>query len=169
MLMTIGVTESIHLAALRSAREVGRDKPLPAGLLNAPLDDDSRTWIDDIWDKAETALKRAYKDGMAAARPYIDKATALLGQAAEAVGKAIGDVHAVVMERLNRYLKDAIDGALAQVRPFVSIGGEMLRLRKVTLEQKVTLSGSVKASLEEICEFVAEGEVNLATEYGSAD
>jgi hypothetical protein len=37
----------------------------------------------------------------------------------------------------------------------------------VTIEQKIKLSGSLKASLEEICEFVAEGEISLSAEYGT--
>jgi len=167
MLMTANVTESVHLAALRNARQIGKEKPLPAGVLNAPLDNESTTWVNRIWDTVEMALKRAYREGMATARPLIEQAGDLMKEAAETVKSAIADVRAVVMERLNAYLKSAVDGALEQVRPFVNVGGAMLKLRTVTLEQKVTLSGSLKASLEEICEFVAEGEINLATEYGA--
>src|SRR5437773_4301088 len=51
--------------------------------------------------------------------------------------------------------------ALQRVRPTISVGGHELMMATVTIEQKIKLSGSLKASLEEICEFVAEGR-NIA-------
>ncbi len=169
MLIAANITESMHLAALRAAREIGKNEPLSPGVLNAPLDNAAMTWVNKIWDVAEAAIKNAVRDGVAAAQPMIDRVGSMLNEAAESVGTHMAAVRDWLKKRLDAYLKAAVDDALMEVRPYVTIGGAMLKLSKVTLEQKLTLSGSVSASLEQICEFVAEGEVTLATEYGAGD
>ncbi|KQP45020.1 hypothetical protein [Pseudorhodoferax sp. Leaf274] len=159
--------DTIFQNALRAARAMGNDTPLPVGVLNSPLGDDASYWVNRLWDAAETALTRAYRDGRAAAQPLIDKLAVQLQEAGTAVAGRFADISASLTEKLNAYLQAAIDGALARVRPFITIGGERLALQKVGVEQKISLSGSLKASLESLCEFVADGEFAISTEYAS--
>ncbi|GHC89677.1 hypothetical protein GCM10007320_37600 [Pseudorhodoferax aquiterrae] len=158
--------DTIFQNALRAAQAMGRDIPLPSGMLNSPLTDELADWVDRLWDFAEAALVRAYRDGRAAAQPMIDQLGAKLQEAGAAVANRLNDIRAALTEKLNACLQAAIDGALARVRPFVLVGGERLALQKVGVEQKISLSGSLKASLESLCEFVADGEFAISTEYG---
>ena len=128
-----------------------------------PLDDEASTWISTIWDVVESAIQRAYREGMAAAQPLIDQASAMLAN----LTQKIKEVRTVISERLNTYLQDAIDGALQRVRAGLSIGGSTLKLQRVTVEQRINMSGSLKASLAEICAFVAEGSISLSAEYST--
>lgn len=162
------INESVHQNALRVARAIGKETPLPIGVLNAPLDSDSSNWIAKLWDSAEAALNRAYREGVEAAQPMIEKLSAQLGELGTSLASRANEIRSVIMERLNAYLQAAVDGALQRVRPSINVGGGLLTLRKVTLEQKLTMTGSLKASLEELCELVAEGEITLGTEYEAA-
>jgi hypothetical protein len=164
MNLLIVVSDDVHRTALLKARKVGNELTLPAGLLNAPLDDDASTWISNIWDVVESAIQRAYREGMAAAQPLIDQASIMLTN----LTQKAKEVRTVISERLNVYLQSAIDGALQRVRAGLSIGGSELKLQRVTVEQRINMSGSVKASLAEVCAFVAEGSISLSAEYSIA-
>jgi hypothetical protein len=168
MKLLVTVDDSVHTAALRKARELGEGPTLPGTVLHAMLDDDVSSWVRRIWDDAEAAIRRAYHEGLDAAQPYIQKVSDRLSELGSATAKHIEEVRAIVTAKLNAYLQETIDGALSRVRGTVSIGGRAFSIEKVTIDQTVKLSGSLKASLEEICEFVAEGEISLSAEYGSA-
>jgi hypothetical protein len=155
----------VHTAALRAARAVGTDVALPPGVLHAPLDAEARAWLGRIWDTVEGALRGAYREGMEAARPLIEKASSQLAEMTTTLAKHAEDVQATIAARLDAYLQAAIDGALKTVRGSVSIGGRELRMSKVTVQQRITLSGSLQFSLSQVCEFVSEGEVTLSAEY----
>jgi len=83
------------------------------------------------------------------------------------LGQGADKVRTVIAARLSDYIQETIDGALQRVRSSISVGGKELTMASVTIEQKIRLSGSLKASLQEVCEFVAEGEISLSAEYGS--
>jgi hypothetical protein len=159
------VTEDVHALAIKRARAVGREVPLPAYVLNAPLDDDTKTWLERIWDVVEDALQKAYHDGMDAARPLIEKASQLVSELTVTITRRAGEVRAAIQERLSTYLQNVVDGALQRVRSNISVGGIDLKVNTVTIEQRVKISGSIKASLDELCEFVADGEISLSAEY----
>lgn len=162
------VTDEVHINALREARQLGRERPLPAHVLNAPLDDEGTTWVDRIWDKVEGALRRAYRDGLDAARELIDEAIALTRDLATHFARRADEVRAMISERLGDYLRRIIDGALDRVSSAIRVGESTLVVTKITVEQRIKLSGSLKASLESICALVAEGEITLSAEYGRA-
>jgi hypothetical protein len=165
MALLVILSSDVHITALRTARDVGKGAPLPSNLMNAMLDEETSSWIGRIWDDVEAALGRGYYEGIQAARPYIEKVSVHLIEVASNLAQRADEVRAVITARLNTYLQQAIDGALQRVRPTISVGGHELMMATVTVEQKIKLSGSLKASLEEICEFVAEGEISLSAEY----
>jgi hypothetical protein len=137
-------------------------------MLNAPLDAETADWISRSWDEVEGALRSAYHDGMEAARPLIDGVAAKTKELVESASKRAEVVRAALNERLNTYLQTLIDEALKRVRPTVSVGGRELAMVSVTLEQEINLSGSLKASLTEVCEFIAEGKMSLSAEYAAS-
>lgn len=163
------IDDKVHSNALRRARELGRNVPLSADVLNAPLDDETDTWIDRIWDTMEGALRCAYHEGINSARNLIEKVSGLMTELTSNLARRVEDVRAVITQRLNTYLRNVIDGALLRVQPAIDISGRELKMTRVTVEQRIKLSGSLKASLESICEFVAEGEISLSAEYGAGE
>jgi hypothetical protein len=166
--LLVFVGDDIHFAALARARSVGVVSTLPttglAGLHNA----DVMAWITRIWDGIEAALSSARQAGAAATEDLIQTVYSSLDELSAAMKKQAREVQAAISERINVYLHEAIDGALQRVRPTITIGGQEFRMKSVAVEQKVKLSCNIKASLAEICAFLAEGELTLKAEYGTA-
>jgi len=169
MELLVVVSDDIHWVALEAARKIGTVVPLPAHALHAPLNDEAKKWIEKIWDAAEGALGHARRVGVETARPFIEKVEALTVEAGKVLAKHAEDIRTAIAARLNKYVEGVIDSALQRVRPTMTIGGQELRVIRVILEQRLMFSGSLKASLEGICEFVAERELSLSVEYGTKD
>ena len=101
-----------------------------------------RAALDGVWNRVADVLSRAKQ-----------KAT---------------QVHAEVLSRIRVYLGEMLDGALAQIRVELAIGGRTGRLGSVKVSQKVALTGSLKAALSEACELAASGELSIEAEYSFA-
>jgi hypothetical protein len=155
--------------ALKQASQIGRDQPLRPGLLHAPPDNDTKNWIERIWDIVEGALLKAYQEGMDAARPLVHKVSEHMTELYATAKERAGDIRAVVSERLNAFLRGVIEGALSRIQSTIKVENREIPMTGVTIEQKIKITGSLKASLEEICEFISEGEISLSAKYGSAD
>ena len=167
MLLIIG--EDLHEAALRHASSVPKQgATLASGALYTVLPEESSKWIERLWDQIEHALSTAWDQGKEAARHIVDDFHSELVAAGHEIGEHLQTVRAALRERLNTYLHDIIEGALARVQPEITIGGRQVAIKSVKIDQTVKLSGSLKASLEDICEFVAEGEMSLSAEYAIA-
>jgi len=161
------VNEDINRNALRAARNVGTGTPLTLDGFNSPLDNRVMEEVTKIWDKIEQAITSAYHSGVVVARPLIDEVERCIGEFAKGASKTAQQIRTVIGERLHVFLKSAVDGALQRVQASISVGGQELKMKSVTVEQKVSMSTSIKASLTEICEFVADGEITLSAEYGA--
>ena len=166
MKMLVVLGEDIFESALEAAHASSTMVGAGATGLGAPLTDDVRRRIDDVWDATEAALLKARREGRQAAAELVQKVDALLKQAAVELVDRYRVVKDAIAARLSAYITSVIDGALLRVRPALSIGGREMLVSSVTIEQRLMLSGSVKASLEEIVEFIAEGELTLSAEYG---
>jgi hypothetical protein len=162
------VNEDINRKALRIAREVGVTAPLSLDGYTTLLDNKVVEEVTKIWDKIEQAITSAYQSGLSAAQPFIDHVDSALGEFARGASKTAQEIRTVIAERLHVFLQNAIDGALKRVQSTINIGGRELHMKGVTVEHRVSVSTSIKASLTEICEFVANGELTLSAEYGSA-
>lgn len=162
------LSDDIHATALARAASIDGVTPAGGGVLLAPLSDEVRQWLDRIWDATEGALLRARRQGKEAATVLVQKVETLLHEAGTALAERFQVLSDALAARLNVYLAAVIDAAVSLVRPTLSIGGQMLRVTTVTVQQRLLLSGSIKASLQEIVELVAEGELTLSAQYGSA-
>lgn len=163
------VGDDIHEAALAQARAIGSVAAAGGhGALNAPLADDVLRWLDDIWDSAEAALLRARRDGRAAAQSFVDQVGKLVDDAAVALADRYQALRDALLARLNEYLGSVVDAALRLLRPTLTVGTQALPVRSVTVQQHLKLSGSIKASLQEIVAVVAEGQLSVTAEYAEA-
>lgn len=166
--MVLIVGDEVHEAALARARAIGGAVASGGGALNAPLPDDVRRWLDRIWDSAEAALLRARREGAAAAQAFVDQVGMLLDEAGAALVERYQTLRDALLARLNEYLGAVVDAALGMVRPTLTIGPHALPIRSVSVQQHLKLSGSIKASLQDIVAVVAEGQLSVTAQYGGA-
>jgi hypothetical protein len=161
-------TEQNHFAALESARKITVTGLLPADKANALSGIDATTWLNRIWDKAESALGLAVKRGLDAARDFVAAVDQLVDEAI-GLGKAwVDDMLTVVRARIAEYMKAMVDRALSLVQSKIMVGGAPFAIDRVSIAQTVSLSTSVKLSLTEACEFVGEGQMEVSAEYAKA-
>ncbi len=164
--MPLIISEDLLDTALENAQSVG----LPGGLttkgLNAPLKEQQTSWTERLWDTAEGAVRTSWEKGKAAARELLDQFHREVEELGAAVGAGASAVRKVIVERLNRFFTSLVEGALERFQPNITVAGRNIVMRGVTIEQTLKMSGSLKASLEEMCEFVAEGEISVSAEYG---
>ena len=93
-------------------------------------------------------------------RPFLDRcAAADLGGFLKGSLENYGSNHSV----------DRVDGALSLVRPQLDIGGNLFALSRVSISHTLKMTGSIKASLEEVCELISEGQIELGAEYEKAE
>lgn len=159
------VGDEVHEAALARARAVG-GVAAGHGALNAPLADDVKRWLERIWDSTETALLRARREGRAAAQTFVDDVGKLLEKAHAELSERYQTLRDALLARLNAYLGSVVDAALKLVRPTLTIGTQSLPVRSVSVQHQLKLSGSIKASLQEVVAVVAEGQLSVSAEYG---
>jgi len=162
------VNEQVHQDAMAAARRVGTDQVASVKGLHTVQMDEVMRWVNRLWDPIEEAIAKACREGIVMARPMIDALNEQLTELYTNVSKQAKEVRSIIAERLNVYLLEVIDGALGRVRASINVGGQQLAIKNVTVEQSLKISNSLKMSLSEICEFVAEGEITLAAEYAQA-
>lgn len=165
--MPIIIDEDILDAALAEARTVGALGGLAVKGLKAPLDPKQSNWVEQLWDTAEGAVHLAWEKGKQAASALLQKFEQQLVAMGAAIGAGAASVRSAVMQRLNRFFTSVVENAIERFQPHVTIAGKQVLLRSVTVEQKLKMSASLKSSLEEMCEFAAEGELTVAAEYGT--
>ncbi len=169
MQVVIIADDAVFRTALQAAREIGRAPEGAPGAMYSAMPDEEKSWVERLWGKVEHALNLARLHGRQAAQEAIDSVSLDLAELGETLGHAAAAVRDAVIARVAGFVRMVIQGLLSRVESVVKVGDRDLPIRTVSIEQKVKMSGSLKASLEEICEFVAEGELSLAAEYGVGD
>jgi hypothetical protein len=164
--MPILIGEDLLDAAFSHAGTIGGVGTLPPGGLHAPLDADSKAWLERLWGTAEAAVRRAWQHGKAAAEPLIEEFHNLVADLGAKAAHYADSVRSFITERMNDFFRGVVELALERIQPTIKVAGLDVKIRGVTVEQTLKMSGSLKASLEELCEFVAEGEIAVSAEYG---
>ena len=163
--MPVFVDENVLDEALDKARMVGAPKGLPVRGLHAPLDETLSSSTNELWDLAEGAVRTSWENGKQAAARLLAEFHEKLEQVRAKVGEGFSTVRRVIVERLNNFFTALVEGALERIQPRIKVAGKSIEMRTVKIEQTLKMSSSLKASLEDICEFVAEGEVAVSAEY----
>jgi hypothetical protein len=153
-------------AALDAARDEGSIRAYSG--LSAPLDGSWLGKISEVWESVEQALRDAFVDGVEHSRDALDKAVSRAQSLIQGAGARARDVQEALLEKIQAYLSRLVDAALSQVRRIVEVGGIQLELDELELNQKVSLSGSVKAALTEIVALTADGELTVTASYKTA-
>lgn len=163
MLATAVITREDFEAALAAAREVGT--VTVGGGLASQLGASLTGRIQEVWDHIDSALSRAYQYGLEKARDSLDAAVQAAEDLLASVGRQASAVHQELMARVETYLSGIIDRALATVRPTVTIGSRTLQLEGVDLSQTISLSGSLKATITDMVNLTASGQIIVNARY----
>ena len=163
----IVIDEELLDTALESAGRAGRAGGLAVRGLNAPLDSSQTTWTERLWDTAQGAVRVAWEKGKEAAKELLERFHVQLQELGGTIGETASRVRRVISERFNQLFASLVGGALERFQPKITVASRDIMLRSVTIEQSLKMSASLKTSLEELCEFVAEGELTVSAEYGT--
>lgn len=166
MLVNVSTRSSFD-AAIDAARIVGTDEGAIKGL-GAPANATVLGRVEEAWGAIESTLRSAVVWGADRSRAAFNKAVSTLEEVVGNAGARAREVQELILDRLRTYLTILVDGALAQVRDSITIGGRALALNSVAVSQKVTLGGSLKASLTEVWVMTSTGELSVNATYATA-
>jgi hypothetical protein len=150
-------------AALSAARDEGSVRSYPG--LSAPLDGSLLGKISEVWESVERALREAFIHGMDYAREALDQAVSSAENLIKNAGVRAKDVHQALLAKLQEYLSRLVDAALSQVRRIIEVGDIQLELDALEVSQRISLTGSIKASLTEIVALTSAGELTVGASY----
>jgi hypothetical protein len=162
------LTEEDHRAALQEARNVANHARLDPTKLNAPIDDAVESWFRRIWDQIEDGIRSASRGAVDQARALKDEAAELWSKAETELGRRSNELRSKLIAAIETYLRSVVDRALNLVRPAIEVGGATLKIKSVKVEQDINLSLSLKITLDELIDFVADGKLSVSAEYGIA-
>ena len=117
--------------------------------LSAPLDGSLVGKVAEVWESVEQALRDAFVNGMEHARPALDKAVSSAKSLIHGAGARAKDVHQALLAKIQTYLARLVDAAISQVRRVIEVGNTQLELKGLEVSQRISLTGSLKASLTE--------------------
>jgi len=165
MQITAIVDSSVFDEALRAARAREPVAGIAPGALYANLSDEGQRWTDTLWGSVEHVLRLAWEQGKAAARTAMDILWAQVDEMRKKLGRRAAEVQDAVLAEVGIFVRKFVNGALARVQQSVTIGTFEYPIQSITVEQKLKISGSLKVSLEGVCEFLSEGELTLSASY----
>jgi hypothetical protein len=74
-------------------------------------------------------------------------------------------VHEAILARIQDYLRNVIDSALARVRRTITVDQVCLSLSNIELTQRVSVTGSLKAAITELVALTGAGEMAILARY----
>jgi hypothetical protein len=151
-------------SALACARTQGSEPPKG---LAAPAYSKLLGLIGEAWDAIEAALRQVFVFGVERGREAVDAAIALTEELAKKAGDQVRQFHDAIVERLRSYESAFVESTLGRVRSSLSVGGAPFHLDGIEVSQKVLLSGSLKATITEVCSLSTGGETTIVTRYSA--
>jgi hypothetical protein len=152
-------------SALEAARSVEKSGELSD--LAAPLGAAVAGRLSEAWDRIEAALQEAWRKGQDFARGTAEETAARVQEIIDSTGDSARAVQERLLARLHRYLEELIDRTIARVRGSITVDSRELHLNSVELAQSVTLTGSMKLSIQEALALTSEGQLEVTAQYRS--
>jgi hypothetical protein len=164
-LLLLATRRGLHDAALAAANALAAEPPLPAGRMNAPRLDDVKAWVTRLWDTAVGAIETAWEEGAAAAKSLVERFGEELRELRTSFAEGAAAVSEMVAERLAEYARNLTRNLLRQFEGELTLADRRFEVRGITVQQRIKMTGSLKASLNDLCSLVSEGEINISASY----
>jgi hypothetical protein len=164
-LLLLATRSDVHEEALAAANALAPEPPLPGGRMNAPSLDDIKAWVTRLWDTAVGAIEAAWEDGAGAAQHLVERFGEELRELRTSFADGAAAVTEMVSEKLAAYVRTLTRRLLRLFEGEITIASRRFEVRGVTVQQRVKMTGSLKASLSDLCSLVSEGEINVTATY----
>src|SRR5216683_51228 len=120
---------------------------------------------DACWEAFASALSRAFQFGADQAKEYVDAAVKAANDLVASAGKRARAVQQELLKRVQVYLSQLVDAAIAQVRSTVMIGVQTLALESVDMSYEISLGGSLKVTITDLASLTSAGELTVSARY----
>ena len=167
MNLTIVASRPVFEQALASARELGKSEAIPLPGLHSPLDN-IRAYLDEAWAAIEGALRHAFLYGKQQAVDLFESARVTTRAMLKKAASKAGDLQTALLEKLRIYIRDMITGSIALLPSEYRVGDRSFVMQSIGCTQKVMLSGSLEASLDNVFELTSEGSFEIEAHYAAA-
>jgi hypothetical protein len=162
MNLTIVTSRPIFEQALQAARQLGKGSEFKG--LNAPTDA-IRAYLEEAWDLIHDGLKSAYEFGRDRVQGLLDAAVVKTEELLRRAGSNARDLHTALLERLQLFMRNLIQGTMRLFPTEYTIGDQAFRMSGMKCTQKVLVTGSIKMSLTEAFSLVSTGEIAIEAQY----
>jgi hypothetical protein len=166
-MLVVVSTRSSFDEALAAADAIGTIDIGAAGLAS-PLHAAIRKPVEEAWDMIRSALIGAIRSGEEHSRTALHSAIAKMEEVAAAAGARAREVEEAVLAKLREFVQVLIDGALRQVRDTLTIGSRMFQVDRIEVRQKLTLGGSIHASITDVWELASTADLEIGASYVAA-
>jgi hypothetical protein len=166
MLVVVSTRSSLD-EALQAADAVGNADMQVDGLAT-PLDAKIRARVDEAWDLIRGALVGGVRWGADRSRDALDAALVQVERITKEAGARAREIEEAVLAKLREFVQKLIDGALHGVQDSLVIGTKTMALTTVEVRQKITLGGSLHASITDVWELASTAELEVSASYALA-
>ena len=163
MIVVTAATRSGLEGALRAARAVDRTITLEG--LNAVSEGAIAGRIDEAWGKIEVALKKVFGKARDEIQGLIDETILQVDLMVQGAGQMAAALVEGLLRRIQVFTNRLIASAFGTISSSMTVGGATLRLKGLNYSQKLSLSGSLKASLTDAFGLTANGEITVSVSY----
>ena len=162
--LTFAITDDIVQRAIEACKPTTHRTDGPAAL-NAAGGDILDVSVKDVYLRLTDLVTRCARDGFDLAKEEVGAFLDFVTERSAELGARAERFRELIQEKVRQLIASMFDLVLQAFRAEVSIGGRAFVLDTVQLEQKLIYSGSLKASLNELCSFVGGGEVVVTGSY----
>ena len=119
----------------------------------------------EAWAKLRALVEKCTRQGTDFVKEEVVAFVEFVEETGQALGARAGQLREWILTKIRELITKTFDLLLAALRTEITIGSRRYVLESVELEQKLIYSGSLQASLTELCEFTGGGELTLTGSY----
>lgn len=133
--------------------------------LNAPPNGAASGMLDEIWTSIVSGVRKAYELGADKARELANSTSATARSVIDRAGEAADWLRERLREALQKLVRGCIEQAIASLVPSYKVGDVVVQLKSLQVDQKISLSGEIEASIQRVFSLIAAGELSLSASY----
>lgn len=119
----------------------------------------------EAWTRLSALVERSVRAGWEAVREEVRLFAASVEQAAAELGRQAQALRDFVLAKVRAAIDECVDALLGLLRAELTIGGRRYILHEVQVQSRLSLSGSVEASVATLCKLAGQGEITVGGQY----